>query len=336
MTNEISSRNTKSEILGAYEALLKTIKEQKREAPQKVQEEQQNKQIVKKSAELSNEQIIKEVASLKINQSASLDKLADSMLEKFREFSQLQDAIAIEQAQLKELYQISVEAESLEALMAAQKDQKSRFETEMATSRQSFEAEMSAKKEVWKTEQTLNEKTRKEWDDQVKKDRKREEEEYLYTLKISRKKEEDAYGEKKLKLEKELEEKKSAFEKEFAERETRIQSAEAELADLRQRSEKFPAQLEQAVKLSEKVLKEKLDLEFSHLSAMALQKSESEQKLKDQTIASLRDKIKEQELLIRQLTEKTATAETGMKEIAIKALDSSKVRIMEARTEEGK
>ncbi|MFA5816696.1 MAG: hypothetical protein WC865_13870, partial [Bacteroidales bacterium] len=58
----------------------------------------------------------------------------------------------------------------------------------------------------------------------------------------------------------------------------------------------------------------------------APQKAESEQKLKDQTIVSLRDKIKEQDLLIRQLTEKTTSAESSMKEIAIKALDSSKMR----------
>ena len=75
MATEISNKSTKNEILEAYEALLKEAKEQKREAPQKIQEEQQNKQIVKKSGDLSNEQIIKDVAGLKINISASLDAL---------------------------------------------------------------------------------------------------------------------------------------------------------------------------------------------------------------------------------------------------------------------
>jgi len=336
MASEVSNKSTKNEILEAYESLLKTIKEQKREAPQKVQEEQQNKQIVKKTGDLSNEQIVKDVANLKINLSASLDKLADSMLEKFREFSQLQEAITIQQAQLKELYQISVQTESLEALIAAQKDQKSRFEADMAASRNSFETDMTTRKEAWNAEQALNEKNRKELDDQVKKDRKREDEEYQYNLKITRKKEEDAYAEKKQKLEKELADKKTNFEKEFAEREVRIQTAETELADLRQKATQFPGQLEQAIKQAEKALKEKLDLEFSHQAELATQKAESEQKLKDQTIVSLRDKIKEQDLLIRQLTEKTTSAESSMKEIAIKALDSSKMRIIEAKAEEGR
>ncbi|MCX6224321.1 MAG: hypothetical protein NTV01_06155 [Bacteroidia bacterium] len=336
MATELSNKSTKNEILDAYESLLKTVKEQKREVPQKIQEEQQNRQVVKKSGELSNELIIKDIANQKINLSAALDKLADSMVEKFREFSQLQEAITIQQAQLKELYQISVQTESLEALIAAHKDQKSKFETDMATSRNSFETDMATRKEAWKAEQALTEKIRKELDEQVKKDRKREDEEYQYNLKITRKKEEDAYTEKKQKLEKELAEKKITFEKEYAEREARVQAAENELADLRQRSEKFPVQLEQAVKQAEKALKEKLDLEFAHKAELAAQKADSEQKLKDQMIVSFRDKIKEQELLIRQLTEKTTTAESSMKEIAIKALDTSTLRIIEAKAEENR
>jgi hypothetical protein len=336
MATEISPKSTKNEILDAYESLLKNIKEQKREAPQKVQEEQQNKQIVKKSGDLSNEQIVKDVANLKINLSSSLDKLADSMLEKSREFSQLQDAISIQQAQLKELYQISVQTESLEALIAAHKDQKSRFETDMTLARNTFETDMSTRKEAWKTEQALYDKNRKELDEQVKKDRKREEEEYQYNLKITRKKEEDLYTEKKQKLEKELLEKKSSFEKEIAEREARVQAAEAELGGLRQQAEKFPGQLDQAIKQAEKLLKDKMDLEFKHQSELSAQKADADQKLKDQMIVSLRDKIKEQDLLIRQMSEKTTSAESSMKEIAIKALDSSTMRIIEAKTEEGK
>jgi len=169
-----------------------------------------------------------------------------------------------------------------------------------------------------------------------KKDRKREEEEYQYNLKITRKKEEDLYTEKKQKLEKELLEKKSSFEKEIAERETRVQAAEAELGGLRQQAEKFPGQLDQAIKQAEKLLKDKMDLEFKHQSELSAQKADADQKLKDQMIVSLRDKIKEQDLLIRQMSEKTTSAESSMKEIAIKALDSSTMRIIEAKTEEGK
>jgi hypothetical protein len=115
-----------------------------------------------------------------------------------------------------------------------------------------------------------------------------------------------------------------------------VHADETELNDLRQRAAQFPAQLDQAIKQAEKALKERLDMIFSHQSELAAQKSDSDQKLKDQMIVSLREKIKEQDLLIRQLTEKTTSAESSMKEIAIKALDSSKLRIMEAKPDEGK
>ena len=94
--------------------------------------------------------------------------------------------------------------------------------------------------------------------------------------------------------------------------------------------------MDQAIKMAEKTLKDRLDLDFKHQSEMSAQKAESEQKLKDQMIVSLRDKIKEQDLLIHQLTDKTTSAETSMKEIAIKALDSSTMRIMESKGEDGR
>jgi len=48
MTQEISNRNTKNQILEAYEELLKKVQEQKSEEPKKVQEEARKKKLLAK------------------------------------------------------------------------------------------------------------------------------------------------------------------------------------------------------------------------------------------------------------------------------------------------
>ena len=47
MTQEISSKNTKNQILEAYEGLLTRVKEQKSEEPKKMQEEAKKQAIGK-------------------------------------------------------------------------------------------------------------------------------------------------------------------------------------------------------------------------------------------------------------------------------------------------
>ena len=100
--------------------------------------------------------------------------------------------------------------------------------------------------------------------------------------------------------------KRAAFEQEVSKREVQIEDAESELANLRTQAEKFPSELQQAVIQPEKVLSKKLQQQFNYEKALAAEKVSGEQKLKDQTILSLREKIKEQESLIKQLSEKTA------------------------------
>jgi len=50
---EISSKNTKNEILEAYEILLKQVQESKKNVPKQMQEEKQNAAAVKKIESIS-------------------------------------------------------------------------------------------------------------------------------------------------------------------------------------------------------------------------------------------------------------------------------------------
>src|ERR1035437_4641652 len=299
MESEISTKNTKSEILSAYDELLKKVRDKKTEEPKKVQEQQKQENLVKKAAAFSNENIVKGIAGLKVDLASSLDKLGENLVLEFRKFEELQQAIQVEQKNLEDLYQLSVVADSLSVMLLAQKEKKEQFE-----------------QETWQQKS-------KEESEESKKNRTRAEEEYQYNLKISRKKEADVYEEKKQKLEKDLTEKRTAFEKEFAEREVKIKESEAELKELRIRNAAFPSDLEKAVNTSVLTVTEKLETTYRFEKELREKEALGELKLKEQIIETLKSKIKDMEITMKELSQKTATSEASVKDIAIKAIEST-------------
>lgn len=312
MAKEVSTKNTKNEILDAYNELLEKIQSEKKSEPKAEKERSEKQEIIKNAGMVNFESIVKNISELKLYLGNALDKLEDSLIEEFKKLSNLQEAIKIESANLEELYQIKQNADSLAALLATQKAKKIEFDEEMKT-----------KTLAWEKEQKDYEAKIKETDEQLKKNRKREEEEYKYNLELGRKKEQDSYNEKKTAQEKTLAEKKADFEKQIAERETAVSLKEKELEDLRSRVEAFPKELDKALKDIEKTVTDNLTSKYKFEKELLAKEIEGERKLKDQIILNLELKIKEQAKLIDQLTTKADHASDQVKNIAIKALDSS-------------
>ncbi|MDP2335005.1 MAG: hypothetical protein Q8N05_00870 [Bacteroidota bacterium] len=345
MEPEISLKNTKNEILSAYEDVLKKIQNQKTTEPKQVQEEKRQLEVVKKASENTTEGIVNGITALKLNIAKELDKLSEQLTAEYKKLEDIQSAIRLEKQNLDELYQVTASADSLAAMLQAQKEKKAFFEAEMAEKRsafdekmkadkqsfdekissenESFETSLKAQKELWKTEQLKWAEQQKELKEKSEKDRKREEEEYTYNLKLTRKKETDIFEEKKANQEKELAEKKKAFDLEIARREAEVVAAETELKELRTKNAAFPAETEKAVAAAVKSATEKLQAEFRFEKELTAKQTEGEIKLKDQTIETLKSKIKDMEAIISESSKKAATAETSVKDIAMKAIESS-------------
>jgi hypothetical protein len=349
MEPEVSTKNTKNQILDAYNELLKRVQTQKADEPKKVQQEKQKQEVVAQAKTFSNEGIVTSIANLKVSVAGQLDSLAGKFVAEQHKFEELQKAIEIEKKNLEDLYQLSANTDSLAAMLLAQSEQRQKFEQEMAQRKQEltekinsekerFETEMAERRAQWKKEQADQQLAAKEDAAKTKKDREREEEEYLYNLKLTRKKETDLYEEKKQKLEKDLTEKKAAFEKEFAQRKAAIEEAEAELHELRKRTQTFPTELEKAVADAVKATTEKLETTHQFTIKLREKEVEGELKLKDQTIAALSAKIKEMEHSFKEMSEKTSRAESSVKDIALRAIESSssKPYILERQTEKNK
>jgi myosin heavy subunit len=331
---EGSEKNTKAEILKAYDALLKNVQSAKADAPKQMQEEKQRKETLEKVAGISGEGIVKNIIALKSDLSNSLDEILQSLTGEFKKLEEIRAAIAVEKKSLEDMYSLSANTDSLAAMLLAQKEKKENFEKEMEEKENAFANEMTAKKEQWETEKTKQKTEEKEYTDELTKRRKREEEEYAYKLKIQRQKEQDEYDSKKLQLEKELTDKKAQFEQESSTRELNLKNAETELAELRKNNAEFPAKMEKALKDKDAEISKQLETKYNFDIQLLSKQNEADIRLKNQIIASLQEKIKEQQEQLKEYTDKANRAEANVKDIAVKAIENaSQIRMFTPKAE---
>lgn len=323
MEPDISLKNTKNEILEAYQAALKKLEDSKTPDRQAEKVKAEKKELVETASQNSVEKVVKNLAELKLVIAKSLDELEGQLLGESKKLNGIRQAIDITSANLREVHEIRATADSLAALMLAQKEKQRQFEERITQEKSEFDSEMGQKRLQWKKEQEEAERLKKERDDQLKKERQREQEEYAYTLKLERKRDEDAYAIKKAAQEKELAEGKQSLEKSWAEREVDIAARENELAELRARVEAFPKELEKTLRESEKSVTERLQFTYKFEKEMLSKEIAGDKKLSQQVIASLETKIKEQDEQIRQLTQKANEAGLQVQNIAVKAIEGA-------------
>lgn len=325
---EVSEKNKKNEILDAYNALLKEMKEQKKHAPKQKEElvKKHEEKALKVASTLSQEEIIKTLASVKVQVGKSLDQLEEKLIERYREYMDLETAIDTARRNLEEIHSISVEAESLAALVQCQQETKDEFEVEMEEKREELEYEIAETKRQWEIEQEEQVWKRKEELNRQQIEQKREEEEYKYQQKIMKQKDSDAYQANKLALEKELEEKREQVERELTSREQMVAEKEERFDELSTKVESFPEQLQKAIAETRKETTEKVQRDLQFKMELSQKEMEGERKLFQQRIESLESKIKEQEQQINQLTQATNKAGQQVQSIAVKAIEGASFR----------
>ena len=233
----------------------------------------------------------------------------------------LDETIKIKEAWIEDLYAIQSNADSLSTLILAQKKQKEEAQLELDEMRTKLEREIEQTREAWLREQ-------EQYKDSVKQEeaaaallRKREEDEYEYTTSQRRRKEEDAFREQLDAEERELSERRQDFERTAAERERAL--AEAELVGLRQLSESLDTRMQEVESRAIKATEERLEREHRFKFDLAQKETEGQLRLKDQQIELLQQKIKEIEIQLREVGLKVSTSEETVRDIALRAIDSS-------------
>jgi hypothetical protein len=316
---QITTKSTKEQILAAYQDTLQQL-QQKFTHPQEQKKQEEEKKIVAKAVEQTDDRILQNLSQLKMVTIKQIDGLSESLLEQFNILNTLKKAIDLEQSHLQEIYQIKENAHSLSALIQAQQEERKRFEDEMFSYKQK-----------WKSDKEILEVEYKELREKLEKERQRNEEEYKYKTTTERRKEEDLYQQKKQAIEKEL----SALSEDLCKREEILLAKEKEYAVLQEQVAKFPDQLQEAVTIAEETLRKQIEQQHSFESQLKAKENEGIVCLLQEKIAALTLKVKEQDMVIKELNQRSTHATTQVQEIACKALDASATRMVVASSSKG-
>jgi hypothetical protein len=325
---EISVKSTKEQILTAYNEVLAKLNDKQLATPQEQKKQQEKQELVSKVSTDSSDSILTELSSLKSKTIKQIDNLSEQLLSEFEKLANLQEAIVLEQQHLQELYQINETANSLSALLQAQAEQKERFEQEMSQRKQDFEQDINSQKLHWQQQRAALEQDYKEQKELLSKTRKREEEEYNYTLELKRRKELDEYNNKRILIEKELSELKDNLLK----READLATKEQEYVSLKMQVDGMADKIKEAVYTAEELLRNQLLQQYDFEKQLTQKEYNGILQLKEQSIIYLEDKIKKQENTIQELTAKADNATQQVQSIACRALDTSGQRFVSLAT----
>lgn len=290
-TSKVTERDTKSEILTAYQELLDQVN---KETPEDYTSKQEQA-VLDTAAKETVEKITTDLSQLRVTANQTISSLTEKLTDEAERFAILQKAIAVAQKELSEMQQIKARAGMLQQMVEAQKHGEAAFEQEMAS-----------KRAVWVDEQ-------KAYEERVQRERRREEEEYAYEQKLKRKRDADVWEEEKRERMKTL----------AKEQEVLTEQLE-ELESLREQAAQFPMQLEKAVKeaVDKALIQERKEAQVQ--ANFVKQEADTKAQLAAVRIASLEKTVKEQDEEITELKRQLETANRQVKDIAVAVIEGPK------------
>ena len=352
MTEEfkISPTMTKAKLIEQYEALLDAYNKRAAEldAAQKARtdaEEQLRKEALDIANKATVEGVIASVGKLRGQVGKTLNELLEAMSARAEEVERLNRAVELKKAELKELHDIEVSADTFGKLMAAYREQRETAEREyaarldalqaehqqrslelestFAAQKEAMEREIADARAAWADEKKRAEAERKDYAQQIKKQREREEADYLYERDRSRRLEANELEEKRAAQEKELKEKIAAAEREIAERLAAVEAKEAEFASLQNEVTAFPKRLKAEVDAAVGAARKEAQREAQQKAEMAALERQWETKVFKEKIAGLEKILADRDAKLAELNAQLDTALRQVQQIAEKVVSAS-------------
>lgn len=188
-----------AEIRGEVEAAKKTAEPKREESLR-----QQEADVRAAVDGLSVEGVVRKMSGLGLEISKALNGLSDKLAEEVNRLSSVRQAVELEQKELQRLHKIDIGATALDQLVQDYRLEKDRQD-----------AEIAAQRAAWEEESQRFERERKENEENLKKLRQREIDDYEYKKSLERKRAQDKYDEEVRVVEKKNKEKQEALEKDW-------------------------------------------------------------------------------------------------------------------------
>ena len=340
-TKRLNAKNTKAEILTAYNELANankalagqlTAAQKTMPQPTLSQNGQSQATLIKEPVLLEQrapiqqpevESIIEALNRLQLNFGGAASTLSEQLVSEVLKLQEIQASVAEEEEQLETLHTLQVSDGSITQLIEDYETSSKTFQEEFSQSQEELELEIAQARKTWEQEREDHRRAVKERNDLQAKLRQRNTKEYLYDLTLQNKLGDDEYEQTQKQLYWELEELQEAQEKQWDEQESAIAAREKEFADLKTKVDGFSEQLEKAIKKAKEEGKGIAHHQAKIKADLAAQGVEGQKGAYTLRIEALRDTINSQNNRIESLSTQLNAALKQVQDLAVKAIEGA-------------
>jgi len=280
-----------------------------------------NQEAVSQASKLTPDSVAESLKTIKLQVTETFDNIQNTLLTKFGNVKEIEEAIEAKQEQLKELHDLHSEADALAILLETKKLEQERARVEQQGIRSS-----------WLAEKAQHEKEDKAFREELVTSRRREEESYRYDTKKRRQADEDVWRQ-------ERKEEVEAFNAEvstrtaelaaeakvFADGEVRVKELEAKVVEVETQAEKRTAK---EVAIATNALKSNLTHAFE------LERKDFQNKVEklETELASKQVRVAELEHRNEELNQKYMASILQVQQIAERAIDGASKQAVVVQT----
>ncbi|HEY9668862.1 MAG TPA: hypothetical protein V6C91_18780 [Coleofasciculaceae cyanobacterium] len=338
MAQKPSDRNTKAQILEAYDELLeekkavesqlKQLQKEKKDKPAVVSTNNINPPVaaMKQPSVVSGKMTyaIDSLVKLQAGFGSAVSELSEQLTSEAAKLEALRNSVEEETQQLEELHNLEeLDEDTLSSLIQSYEENSKAFEEETSQRRETLEQEIQDLRNAWEKEQEEHKRSIQERNEQQSKTEKRDAEEYEYNLTLRRSIDDDQYEQQQKSLYKNLEETKEEQEKQWTEREKAIAEREQKFEEVKAKVEAFEKEKEAAIKKAKEEGKGIANHQVKVQTDLQSKEIEGNKRIYELRIQSLEQTIQNQEARIQNLSKQLDAALKQVQDLAVKAIEGA-------------
>lgn len=337
----INSRNTKAEILAAYKALEKENKSLQVESKRNSNTQKENSNSQNNSSnstklnrilntiqqhtdqrDISN--TIKILEQLQIGFGTSVSHLSKQLTAEATTLEEISQLISEEQEQLEQLHNLeTIEDETIDNLIIQYQNDYKILSEEFESQSENKKQELFELNQSWNKEKDAHNREIKNRNEERKKSKQRDAEEYQYQIDLARDIDEEQYEQNKQEKYQELEAYRQELEQQWQEKEQAIATKEKEYTEAQEQITEFEEKLRKKIKQGEEEGKAIGTYQAKVRQDLRAKEIVGEEKNYQLKIEDLQQTINSQEARISKLIQQLDAAQKQVQDLAVKAIEGT-------------
>jgi len=331
MLKKVNSRNTKAEIIAAYNELEKAYKELEAKpmaAPltQPVVAKKATQEVTPRAVlpeKVGMKEVIATVGQMGEKFNTALSQLSTNLLVEASQLKEVRTTLETESSQLTNLYALQIEDDTLSDLLKDYADTAEQYQDTLKQKREDAEKAWVEKNEAWQIEKEETEQHLHEQESVDNQTQQRENTEYSYNLGLTRGINDEEYNQQKQQQQQALDELEETRRKVWDEREKVLAEREKQFAEDKTKVERFPKELETAIKKAKEegtgIARHQAKIKVE----LAAKEFAGEEDVNQLKIGSLEKQVTDQRTQIDKLSQQLEDALKQAQELAVKAIEGN-------------